>query len=161
MAATNVMGISSIGGKFGWAVETTAGTKPEAFTQIERCNSISGIDVSVEQIDASALEDSTTKYIAGRSEPASDWNVSFNLTDDVQDQLEAMMSAYEALTGGKKMWFTVWLPDLADGFFMVGAPPAVIPMPEVGQNELMTVEIPITVEDYKGLATKIEPTRPN
>jgi len=158
MPATTVMGISSIGGKFGWAVEATAGTKPTAFTQIERCNSISGIDVSIEQIDASALEDGKTKYISGRSDPASDWSVTFNLTNDVQTQLEAMIAAYEGLTGGKKMWFTVWLPDLAKACFVVGAPPAILPLPEVGQNELMTIDVPITVEDYKGFDTKIEPT---
>ena len=77
MAATTTMGVSTIGAKFGWATETTAGTKPASFTMIERCNSIGGIDISVETIDASALEDSSTKRIPGRTDPADSFNVTF------------------------------------------------------------------------------------
>lgn len=54
--------------KFGYGVETTAGEKPAAFTWLERCNSISGLDLSTENIDASALEDYVTKYVAGRQD---------------------------------------------------------------------------------------------
>ncbi len=51
-----------------YAVETVAGQKPAAFTQLERCNNISGINLSTEQIDASSLEDYVTKYVAGRQD---------------------------------------------------------------------------------------------
>lgn len=49
--AVNIPGLSTLGVKFGYAVETTAGTKPTAFTWLERCNTISGIELSTEQID--------------------------------------------------------------------------------------------------------------
>jgi len=51
-----------------YAVETTAGTKPTAFKWLERCNSISGIELSTETIDASALEDLVTRYVPGRQD---------------------------------------------------------------------------------------------
>ena len=38
------MDLSTIGVKFGWAVEETAGTKPKAFTWIKRCSKIAGIN---------------------------------------------------------------------------------------------------------------------
>ena len=66
--AVNIPGLSTLGVKLGYAVETTANTKPAAFTWLERVNSISGIELPSEQIDASALEDLVTKYVAGRQD---------------------------------------------------------------------------------------------
>lgn len=156
--ATTTMGVSTIGVKFGWATETTAGSKPAAFTQIERCNAIAGVDISVENIDASALEDESTKRIPGRTNPADSVSITFNLTDDTMTQIEAMIAAYEALTDGKRMWIDIYNPHLAKSVFIVAAPPTAIPMPAMDQNNLLTVQIPFTIEDYKGWDTAIEPT---
>ena len=154
----NVAGLSSLGVKLGYAVETTGGAKPSAFTWLERCNSIGGISLSTEQIDASALEDLVSRYVAGRQDTGGTWEVTFNLTDEVVAQLEAMISAYEALDGGKRMWFEVWSPYLAEAFFVVAQPPRVIPMPEFAQNSLQTVAMTFVIEEYKGMDTAIEPT---
>ena len=53
------------------------------------------------------------------------------------------------------MWFEVVSKDLTKGFFVVAQPPESIPMPEVGQNELLTIEMNLTIEEYKGTDTKI------
>lgn len=66
--AVQLAGLSTLKVKFGYGVETTAGTKPAAFKWLERCNNISGIELPVETIDASSLEDEVTKYIAGRQD---------------------------------------------------------------------------------------------
>lgn len=66
--AVQLAGLSSLGVKFGFAVETTAGTKPAAFKWLERCNSVAGIALSTENIDASALEDLVTRYVPGRQD---------------------------------------------------------------------------------------------
>lgn len=155
--AVSTAGISTLGVKFGYGVETAAGTKPAAFTWLERCNSIGGISLETEQIDASALEDEISRYIAGRQDTGGTWAVTFNLSDEVIEQLEAMITAYEDLTGGLKMWFEVWSPYLTEAFFVVAQPPKHIPMPEVAQNELQTVEMTFTIEEYKGMDTAIEP----
>lgn len=68
MAAATLAGLSTLGITFGYGVETTAGTKPSTFSQLDRINSIGGIAQDVEQIDASALEDLSTKYVAGRAD---------------------------------------------------------------------------------------------
>ena len=49
-------GISTLGVLFGYGVGKN-GQKPTSFKQLERVNSIGGISLSTEQIDASALED--------------------------------------------------------------------------------------------------------
>ncbi len=159
--AVAVAGLSTLGIKFGYAVETVAGQKPAAFTQLERCNNISGIELSTEQIDASALEDEITKYVAGRQDTGGEWTVTFNLTAEVAAQLEAMIAAYEAGQAASTVlntWFEVWSPNQTNAFFVIAQPPKHLPMPEFGQNELQTIDIVFTIQEYKGQLTAVEPT---
>lgn len=155
--AVNEAGISSLGVRLGYATETTAGAKPQSFIWLERANSIGGISLETEQIDASALEDEISRYISGRQDTGGTWSVTFNLSDEVVGQLETMISSYQALTGGKRMWFEVWSPYLTRAFFVVAQPPKHIPMPEESQNELQTVEMTFTIEEYKGMDEGIKP----
>lgn len=150
-------GISTLGVKFGYGVGTLS-QKPTAFTQLERVNSIGGIALSTEQINASALEDLVSKYVAGRQDTGGTWDVTFNLSDDVVTQLQGMISAYKDMEDNKKMWFVVWAPNMAKSFYVIAQVPQNIPMPEVGQNALMTVAMSLTIEEYKGLDTAVEPT---
>ena len=150
-----VAGISTLGITFGYGVETTAGTKPSAFTQLTRINNIGGLSIEPAQIDASALEDFVTRYIAGRADTGGSIPVTVNATDATITEWEAVQTAYSGLTDGKKMWFEVISPDLTKAFFFVAQPPSTLPMPEMGQNELLTMEIPLTIEEYKGLDTKV------
>lgn len=152
-------GVSTLGIKFGYAVETTAGTKPTAFKQLTRINSIGGISLETEQIDASALEDEVTRYIAGRQDTGGTVPVTVNLTDNTVTEWEALIAASKtAQEEGKSTWFTVWSPYLAKAFFIVAEPPKHIPLPESNQNELQTVEMTLVINEYKGMAEKIEPT---
>ena len=155
MAAT-VMGLSTLGVTFGYGVETTAGTKPASFTQLDRINSIGGISLSTEQIDASALEDYQTKYVAGRQDSGGTWSVTINFTDETATEWDTLISAYNtAKANGLAMWFEVIVPDQTDAFFVVAQPPQLIPMPEISQNGLLTVEIQLVVVEYKGWDTKV------
>ena len=158
MAAT-IAGISTLGVKFGYAVETVAGQKPAAFTQLERCNAIAGIELTTEKIDASALEDYISRYVAGRQDSGGDWTITFNYTAEVATQLQTMISAYNTgKASNLKTWFEVWIPNATNGFYVVAQPPQRLPMPEFSQNELLTIEVGFAVEGYKGELTAIEPT---
>lgn len=150
-------GISSLGIKLGYGVGDLT-TKPTDFKLLERVNSIGGISLSTEQIDASALEDYISKYVQGRQDTGGSWEVTFNLSDDVVDQLEGLITEYNSMTTGQKMWFEVWSPSMANGFFVIAQVPKNIPMPEVGQNSLLTVAMSFTIEEYKGMDTAVEPT---
>lgn len=152
-------GISTVGIKFGWALETTAGTKPTSFTLLSRINSIAGIELDTEQIDASALEDYVSRYIAGRQDAGGgDWPITVNITDETIAEWTSLISAYNGRSDNNlQMWFEVWSPYLTKAYYIVAEPPQSIPMSEMGQNELQTVEITLSVNDYKGLDTAIEP----
>ena len=149
-------GISTLGVKFGYGVGTLA-QKPTTFTQVERVNSIGGISLSTEQIDASALEDKVSKYVAGRHDTGGTWEVTYNISDDVVTQLNAMITAYKDLSGDSKMWFEVWSPYMANAFYVIAQVPETIGMPEVSQNALQTVTLTYTIEEFKGLDKAIEP----
>ena len=155
MSAT-VMGLSTLGITFGYGVETSSGVKPASFVQLDRINNIGGISMDVEQIDASALEDTQTKYVAGRADTGGQWEVTVNFTDETATEWETLISAYNtAQASNLNMWFEVILPNQSDAFFVVAQPPQQLPMPEIGQNELLTVEISLTVVEYKGWDTKV------
>lgn len=151
-------GLSSLGITFGYGVETAAGTKPTSFKKLTRIDTIGGITIEPEQIDASALEDFATRYVKGRADTGGSFPVTINLTDETRTEWETLITAYKGLTDGKRMWFETVIPGFKDAFFVVAQPPEQIPQPEIAQNELLKVEMPLTIEEYKGMDAKVELT---
>lgn len=149
-------GISTLGVTFGYGVETTAGTKPTSFTQLTRINSIGSITIENEQIDASALEDTVTKYVQGRGDTGGNFTVTVNLTPETKEEWTAVIEAYKtAKEANLHMWFETIIPGFSDAFFVIAEPPTAIPAPEIGQDEVLTVEMSLTIEEYKGMETKV------
>ena len=148
-------GISTLGITFGYGTETTAGTKPTSFKQLTRINALGGINIEPEQIDASALEDFITRYVKGRADTGGSFPVTVNFTSDTVTEWQDLITAYKALSGGKRMWFETIIPGITNSFFVVAQPPEEIPQPEIGQNELLTLEMNLTIEEYKGLDTSV------
>lgn len=151
-------GISTLGVLLGYASETEASTKPTAFKALGRINKIGGISLETEQIDASALEDFLSRYVPGRQDTGGSFPVTINITDETIAEWEALIADYKALSGGKRMWFTVWSPYLTKAFYVVAAPPVTIPLPDIDQNGLFIADMSLTIEEYKGLDTAIKPT---
>lgn len=152
--ASNTPGISTLGVTFGYGIGS-GDSKPTTMTRLSRINNIAGITVETEQIDASALEDYITRYTAGRGDTGGDWAITVNNTPETHEEWGALISAYQSKTAEQKMWFEVIIPGFDQAFWVVAQPPTAIPLPEIGQNELLTVDITLTIEDYKGLDTKV------
>lgn len=149
-------GISTVGILFGYG---TGAAKPSKFTLLNRINQIGGIALNQENIDASALEDAISRYIAGRADiGGGSVNVTINMTNDTVTEWETLIAAYQALTGDNRMYFEVYSPKLTKAFFFVAQPPTKLPMPEMGQNGLLTAEIALTIEEYIGMDTAVVPT---
>lgn len=156
--SVTISGVSTLGVTFSYGVETTAGTKPATFTTLPRVNSIAGIELNTETIDASALEDYQERSIAGRQSTGGEWTVTFNLTNETIPLIEAMMDdAAEGLASNKRTWFQVSIPNITKSFFVVAQPGTKVPMPDFGQNELLTGDISLTIDEYKGLDTAVTP----
>ena len=153
--ASNISGVSTLGITFGYGTEDTAGTKPTTFTQLNRINAIGGITIENEQIDASALEDKVSRYVQGRGDTGGSFTVTVNFTSETLAEWKTVLSTYEALTDGKRMWFETIIPGFTESFFVVAQPPTAIPAPEIAQNELLTIEMNLTIEEYKGMDTSV------
>lgn len=148
-------GLSTLGITFGWGVETTAGTKPASFKQLTRINSIGGITIENEQIDASALEDLVSRYIQGRGDTGGSFPVSVNATPETYAEWEEVIEAYNtAKETGKRIWFETIIPGFEEAEFVVAQPPTKIPSPEKTQNELLVVKMNLTIEEFIGMDTK-------
>ena len=109
MATTiNIPALSTLGVKFGYAVETVAGEKPAAFKWLPRCTEISEIPLSTETIDASSLEDGQERTIAGRQSTGGEWSVTFHITPETRPLIKAMMSESKTC-----LLYTSTLPTIA------------------------------------------------
>lgn len=151
-----IAGLSTLGVTLSYGVEASSGAKPSTFKLLNRVNSIGGITLSSETIDASALEDLAERSVSGRQASGGSWNVTFNYTDEVATELTTMITEYnEAAEANKRMWFQVAHPTLANSFFVCAQPPQVIPMPSFDQNGLLTVEMTFSIDEYKGTDTKV------
>lgn len=146
-------GISTLGVTLSYGVEATAGEKPSSFTTLTRINSIGGISQDTEQIDASALEDTSSKYIAGRADTGGTVSISVNITEDTIAEWQTLITQYNsAHSDNRQVWFKVSSSGLGSkSFYFIAEPPQDIPMPESSQNELWVVEIPLAIVDYIGL----------
>lgn len=69
-----------------------------------------------------------------------------------------MIAAYN--TGKQnnlRTWFEIWIPNATNGFYVVAQPPQILSMPEFSQNELLTIDVVMAVEEYIGDDVAIEP----
>ena len=151
-------GLSTLGITLSYGVETTAGTKPTAFKLLTRINEIDGVSVTPEAIDASALEDPTTRNVAGRDTLTDSVNVTVNRTTETIKEWTDLIAAYKSLTDGKRMWFQEITPGLSDAEFFVAQPPSILPISGKSQNSLLTMEIPLVLEEMIGTSANVEPT---
>lgn len=149
--------LTTLGVTFSYGIETTAGTKPTSFTQIEEASSIGGISLDTEQIDVSALEDYITKYAAGRQDTGGTWEIEFIMDPEksVTQIQELYKKSKEAKSSGLATWFQVSFPDMSNAFFVTAECGREIPMPEIAANEAATMSISLIISDYKGLMSKV------
>lgn len=156
--AANIAGVSTVGSLTGYAVETEAGKKPTEFIMLHRINASDEINIDTETIDSSSLEDKIEKTIEGRGSTGGTFNVTVNVTDETIEEWETAISKYAEIKGtGKAMWYEEYYPALKKAFFTKIAPPATIPKPARDQNGLLTMSMPLTIHEYVGPDTAIEP----
>lgn len=149
-------GVSTLGITFGYGVESTAGSKPSTFKKLNRINSIGGISIEPETIDASAIEDLVERTVAGRASTGGSFTVGVNFTEETLDEWQTLIDAYTtAQDSQKRMWFETVIPGFTKSFFVVAQPPQAIPQPEIGQNELLVVEFTLSIEEYIGMEATV------
>lgn len=143
-------GLSTLGVKV-YQAETTGATKvttAEDYSQLTRINSIGEVTITPENIDASALEDMKSRYVAGRSTVTDALTITINATDETIAEWKAI--------AGKTICIMIDIPGLSDAFFIIVQVPTTLPLPSLDQNALLTMAVNCTVNDFIGLDTKVE-----
>lgn len=142
-------GLSTLGIKV-WKAETTNAEKvveAASYSQLTRINSIGEVTITPETIDASALEDLESQFVAGRSTVTDSLAVTVNATNETIEEWKEI--------AGKQICVMIDIPGLDDAFFVVVEVPATLPMPSLDQNALLTMTINCTVNKFIGLDEKV------
>lgn len=149
--------LSTIGVKFGWGVETSAGVKPSSFKQIPRCIAIGGIALSSDTIDVTPLEVDTRQYVQGLKDTGGQWSLTFSNNDDLHDAWDELTTAYEtAKANNLATWAVIYIPNLSKSCF-VTFEPGKIPLTDIAVSEALNAEISNTINEYKGWLDAVEP----
>lgn len=118
---------------------------------LSRIDSISGIEISSDAVDASAVEDYDSRYVNGRADMDAQVNVTFNMTDEtVSEWSDVIEIAWEDL---EPLVFEIVSPYLNESYFFEAMPPQRMPMPSLEQNAVMKVTMPLTLTRYLGFDT--------
>ena len=149
--------LSTIGVVFGWGVETTAGTKPASFKEIEECISVGGVNLTADKLDATCMKSKRKEYIKGHEDTGGDLPTNFNYSDRFLAQWNEMLTAYDtAKESGLHIWFEVYHPEMTYANFYV-VEPGSVGAPEYGVGNVLQVTISNTLVDLPDPSAAVEP----
>lgn len=117
--------VSTAGMYLCYCVESTKGTRPTSGYQIiPEIKSMPSFNPSPNTIDSTTLlETEYMTYVKGLKDLGGALEYGANLTDDLVDFWETLLTAYNtAAAEGKAMWFAVVHPKLAKATFYKGEP---------------------------------------
>lgn len=145
----DIAGLSTLGVKVYQAL-SEGGTKitdASSYSQLTRINSIGELSITPETIDASALEDLTSRFVAGRATSTDSLTITVNATEDTIAEWRAIAN--------KRVCIMIDVPEMTEAFFIVVQVPAVLPLPALEQNALLTMAINCPVNNFIGLDEKV------
>lgn len=148
--------VSTAGMSLQYAVETTAGTRPTTGYQIvPEVKSMPSFNPTPNSIESTTLlETEYMTYVAGLKDLGGALEYGANLTDDLIDFWEDLMTAHEtAVASGKQMWFAVVHPRLKKATFFVGEP-SPIGINEASVNAMAETTLYITPQSAPIMAEK-------
>lgn len=138
--------LSTAGIHLRYAVETTAGTRPTTgYTDLEGVKSTPSLNPAPDTLETTDLNQTEWKtYIDGLKDLGGALEFTFNLTQNLIDKWDDLMTAYEtAKTTGKSVWFFIDIPGLTEGFFFKGNPSS-LGIPETSVNAVLETTVYIT-----------------
>lgn len=146
-------GLSTLGIEFGYKASVAKPTS--GLTVLSRINSIGGISLSTQSIDASSLTDEVTRRIAGRADTDETLPVTVNITPETITEWETLITAFNNLATGEELWFEIYHPRMEKAIWFKAEPPKKIPAPSSDQNQLWTVQMQLVVTEYVGWDTAV------
>ena len=138
--------LSTAGVKLAYAVEETAGTRPTSgYTRIYGAKSTPSLNPSPDTLETTTLDELEYKtYIDGLKDLGGALEFTFNLTEELIEAWDTLMTAYEAgKLAGKATWFTIIIPGLSESFYFTGNPSA-MGLPETSVSAVLEITNYIT-----------------
>jgi len=141
-----VINLSTAGVYLAYAVEATAGTRPTTgYKKITGAKTTPSLNPSPETLETTTLDETEYKtYIDGLKDLGGALEFTFNLTETLITEWEALMTAYEtAKASGKATWFTIVIPGLTKSFYFTGNP-SEMGLPETSVSAVLEITNYIT-----------------
>ena len=122
---------NTIGVKLGYAIEATAGSRPESgYTNIPDLKTIPGAELTPSKLEVTNLTDKYRRFITGVLDAGDSFDLTANLTASLKTLWNSMVSsAKTAWASGKSTWYEISIPNF-DSFYFAGIPT------EMGFNEM-------------------------
>lgn len=138
--------LSTAGVMLAYAVESEKGTRPTTgYTRIKGIKSTPSLNPAPETLETTTLDETEYKtYIDGLKDLGGALEFTFNLTEELIEKWDELMSAYEAgKTSGKATWFTIIVPGLTNSFYFTGNP-SEMGLPETSVSSVLEITNYIT-----------------
>lgn len=138
--------LSTAGVQLHYAVEQTAGTRPTSgYTRIFGVKSTPSLNPSPEVLETTSLDETEYKtYIDGLKDLGGALEFTFNLTQELIETWDELMTAYEtAKADGKATWFTIVVPGLEESYYFTGNP-SNMGLPETAVSSVLEITNYIT-----------------
>lgn len=138
--------LSTAGVTLGYAVETTANTRPTTgYTVIPDIKETPDYNPEPETIEATDLEETEQKfYVAGLKDVGGALGFTANFTQKLQDTWDGLVEAYEtALESNLRVWFEIKHPKLQKSVFFPGEP-AKMGLPSMSVSSILETTVYIT-----------------
>lgn len=150
--------LSTIGVHFYYAVEETKGVRPTtkaSYVELVGVKGIPSMNPTPDNLETTTLNETEYKtYIPGLKDLGGALGFTFNMSQDLKNAWETLVTADEAARAAEKAtWFFIDVPGLTDGLFFTGQPTP-MGLPEMGVNSVLEVENSITVTNEPSWETK-------
>ena len=148
--------LSTAGVTIGYAVESTAGTKPSTgYTNIPDIKEVPEMNPEPETLESTTLAETEFKtYIEGLKDLGGALSFLANYTTELEEVWDDLVSAYKtAKASGKSIWFEVKHPGLSKSVFFTGQPSA-MGLPAMSVNSILETNLYITPTNAPAWDTK-------
>ena len=156
--------ISSAGITIKYKAEATAGTRPTSgyaekasgatLNIADYVTGISGLTADFDQYDVTPLSEVRRhRYIKGLQANDGNLSLSCNINPTSRSDWNAIVAEFQALTGGKGMWFEFTLPGDTQSVFFRGEP-CEMGFPDVESAQAVQGAVQIIENQYSGWTSK-------
>ncbi len=142
----NAINLSTAGIYVCYAAEATAGTMPTTgYIRLTGAKSTPSLNPSPDTLETTTLDELEYKtYIDGLKDLGGALEFTFNLTENLIDEWDALMTAYTtAKAANKNVWFAIVIPGLTKAYYFSGNP-SEMGLPETSVNSVLEITNYIT-----------------